>query len=320
MYHDYNMEKVLEHMKTAKKKNFILDTDTFNEIDDQFAITYAMLSEDVNLLALTAAPFYNSNSTSPGDGMEKSYEEMIRVRDFVDPENKKKIPCYRGSMDYMKNIITPQPSEAAENIVRLVREADDIVYIAVIGCYTNVASALLLDPSIADKAVILMVGANKIGCEASEENPLGHANEFNLLQDRCAARIIFECGIPLIVLPAVDGTERLYTTTGEMCWYLKDKAGEIGNYLIKITERDEGKVEDGLKANSRLRTIWDIASVAFLRKQGDICKYEIMDAMTIDATGAWRVLRDGRKMVMVNSFDRDAVMSDFYTMVRTNAR
>ena len=57
MYHDYNMEKILEHIRTCPKKKFILDTDTYNEIDDQFAITYAMLADDIDLLALTAAPF-----------------------------------------------------------------------------------------------------------------------------------------------------------------------------------------------------------------------------------------------------------------------
>ena len=77
MYHDYNMEKILDHIRTCPKKKFILDTDTFNEIDDQFAITYAMLSEDIDLLALTAAPFLNSRASSVEDGMEKSYEDFI---------------------------------------------------------------------------------------------------------------------------------------------------------------------------------------------------------------------------------------------------
>ena len=307
MNHIESMAAVLEHIRTAKIKNLILDTDTFNEIDDQFAITYAMLAEDIHLLALTAAPFLNEKSISPEDGMEKSYQEMIRVRDLVDPNST--IPCYRGSRNYMKNTITPQPSEAAENIVRLVHEADDIVYIAVIGCYTNVASALLLDPSIADKVVVLMVGANKferVDC-----------NEFNLWQDRCAARVLFECGVPLVVLPAFDGTERITTTTGEVHYYLKDKAGAIGNYLCEIFAGAEGEAENAAGiCCSRQRSIWDIASIAFLRNPDAFCSHAIVPARTIDAEGMWRDLNDGRQMIYAPDFFRNAIFSDFYTLVR----
>ena len=309
MYHDYDMEKILAHIRTCPKKKLILDTDTYNEIDDQFAITYAMLSPDIDLLALTAAPFRNSRAATAAEGMEKSYAEMCRVRDLIDPEGKRNIPCFRGSSDYIKNIITPQQSDAAEAIVRLVKEADDIVYLALIGCYTNAASALLLDPSIMEKVVILMVGANKF--------ERGDANEFNLMQDRAAARVIFECGVPLVVLPAFDCTERLYMTNGELMYYFWNKAGNIGNYLCDIFNQDEHFPDDvDGTCFSRQRSIWDIASVAFLRKAGEICNVRIVPARTIDARGMWRDLNDGRNMLYVDCFRRNEVLSDFYTVVR----
>lgn len=309
MYHDYSMEKILDHIRTCKRKKLILDTDTYNEIDDQFAITYAMLAEDVDLLALTAAPFVNQRASTVEEGMEKSYDEMVRVRDFIDPDGTRNIPCCRGSRHYMKNIISPEPSEAAENIVRIVKEADDIVYIAVIGCYTNVASALLLDPSIMDKAVILMIGANKF--ERVD------ANEFNLAQDRAAARVIFECGVPLVVLPAMDCTERLYMTNGEVMYYFWNKAGKIGNYLCTIFNNDEHFPDDEENnCFSRQRSIWDIGSIAFLRKAEKLCNVNIVPARTIDAQGMWRDLNDSRKMIYVDWFRRNEVLSDFYTVVR----
>ena len=56
----------------------VLDTDTYNEIDDQFALAYAVLSpERIDLQAVYAAPFKNQRSESPGDGMEKSYQEKL---------------------------------------------------------------------------------------------------------------------------------------------------------------------------------------------------------------------------------------------------
>ncbi len=309
MYHNYDMETILTHIRNTPVKKLILDTDTYNEIDDQYAVTYAMLSPDIDLLALTAAPFCNSRAATPGEGAEKSYQEMLRVRDMIDPAGKRNIPCYRGSSDYLKNTITPQPSESAENIIRLVHEADDIVYIAVIGCYTNVASALLMDPSIMDKAVILMIGANKF--------ERGDANEFNLMQDRAAARVIFECGIPVVVLPAFGCTEYLYTSTGEMLYYLWDKAGKIGNYLCQILMDDEHIPEDeNGYCHSRQRTIWDIAAIAFLRKAGEICDVSIVPARTVDAKGFWKDINDDRNMLYVSWFNRNAVFSDFFTTIR----
>lgn len=313
MYHDFCMEKVLEHLGTSKKKNLILDTDTYNEIDDQFAITYAMLAEDIHLMALTAAPFLNSRAESVRDGMMKSYDEMKRVRDLIDPAGSRGIPCLQGSSDYLKNTVTPQPSEAAENIVRLVREADDIVYIAMLGCYTNVASAILMDPSIMEKAVVVMIGANKF--------ERGDCNEFNLWQDRAAARVIFECGIPLVVLPAVDCTERLYMTTGELLYYFRGRAGKIGDYLCDLFETDECPAEDAEgRCASRQRSIWDIASIAFLRQPEKMSHCTAVPARTIDAKGFWRDLNDDRSMLYVDYFHRDRVLSDFYSVVRGAAR
>ena len=58
----------------------VLDTDTYNEIDDQFALTYALLSpERIRLEAVYAAPFQNGLASSPAQGMSRSYDEIVRL-------------------------------------------------------------------------------------------------------------------------------------------------------------------------------------------------------------------------------------------------
>ena len=43
----------------------VLDTDTYNEIDDQFAVSYLICSaEKLHLQAIYAAPFFNEKSTT----------------------------------------------------------------------------------------------------------------------------------------------------------------------------------------------------------------------------------------------------------------
>ena len=59
--------------KPAGCVDVVIDTDTFNEIDDQFALAYLIRSEEkLHLKAIYAAPFHNEKSAGPEDGMEKS--------------------------------------------------------------------------------------------------------------------------------------------------------------------------------------------------------------------------------------------------------
>ena len=120
----------------------VLDTDTYNEIDDQFALVYALLyPEKLNVEAVYAAPFTNDRSTGPGDRMEKSYEEILRLleRLHMDAEGF----VYRGSTDYLSRGKPPQRSAAVDDLIRRAVAApdDDPLYVVAIGAITNVAAA-----------------------------------------------------------------------------------------------------------------------------------------------------------------------------------
>ncbi len=89
----------------------VLDTDTYNEVDDQFAVTYALLSpEKIRLHALYAAPFFNDRSNGPADGMERSYQEILRLLEQLG------MPgdgiAFRGSPRYLGSLTTRCPSRA----------------------------------------------------------------------------------------------------------------------------------------------------------------------------------------------------------------
>ena len=58
----------------------VLDTDTYNEVDDQFALFHALMSPDhMTVEAIYAAPFHNNRSSGPAEGMELSYDEILRL-------------------------------------------------------------------------------------------------------------------------------------------------------------------------------------------------------------------------------------------------
>ena len=63
------------------KINVILDTDTYNECDDQFALSYLIKSQDkFNIEAITVAPYsHNTRNVSVPEEQELSYKEIGHV-------------------------------------------------------------------------------------------------------------------------------------------------------------------------------------------------------------------------------------------------
>lgn len=88
------MEQSIARLKRPQGRiDVVLDTDTFNEVDDQFALAYLLQSEDrLNLKAIYAAPFDNHHSNGPKDGMERSYEEIFRVLAMLKKAGTKNVP------------------------------------------------------------------------------------------------------------------------------------------------------------------------------------------------------------------------------------
>ena len=91
----------------------VLDTDAYNEVDDQYAIAYLLRSEPKLVTrAIYAAPFLNERATSSADGMEKSYNEINKLLSLMGEER----PVFRGSARFLENEQTPVISDAAQYI------------------------------------------------------------------------------------------------------------------------------------------------------------------------------------------------------------
>ncbi|GHT61562.1 hypothetical protein FACS1894109_20210 [Spirochaetia bacterium] len=240
--------------KPAGPVDVVLDTDTYNEIDDQFALALLIKSpEKLRLKAIHAAPFLNQKSSGPGDGMEKSYDEILRVlsllkRDDLVPLVKK------GSTAFLSSETEALDSPAARNLAELAMHysEDKPLYVIAIGAITNVASALIMKPKIKDRIVLVWLG--------------GHAHhwpdnrEFNLSQDVAAARIVFGCGAALVQLPCM-GVVSAFTVSGpDLEHWLRGK-NELCDYLVEVTTRDA--LADG-GGPTWTRAIWDVTAVAWL--------------------------------------------------------
>ena len=229
--------------------HMVLDTDTYNEIDDQFAIAYALLSpERMEVEAIYAAPFHNDRSAGPGDGMRKSYDEIIRLLARMAKPHAGFV--HTGATEWLSGPDQPVPSPAVEDLIaRAMRHQTEPLYVVAIGAPTNIASALLLKPEISSRIVVVWLGGHATFWPT--------AKEFNLKQDLHASRILFDSGVPLVLVPCLPVTDRLCTTEAEIDRFVKGR-GALGDYL---SETYSGYYEDHF---AKSRAIWDVGPIAWL--------------------------------------------------------
>lgn len=232
----------------------ILDTDAYNEIDDQFAIAYLLRAKDkVNTLGFCAAPFLNERSVSPEDGMEKSHQEIMKLLRLARREDM--VPhVYRGSCRYLPDEKTPVESPAARYIVKeaLAHTPENPLYVVAIGAITNVASALLMEPAIKENIVIVWLGGHG--------HHLARNDEFNLVQDIAAARVIFGCGAPVVQLPCNGVVTHFAASRYELEHWLLGKS-DLCTYLVENTIE---AAESYAAGKPWTRIIWDVTAVAWL--------------------------------------------------------
>ena len=230
--------------------DMVLDTDTYNEVDDQFALAYALLSpERLNVQAVYAAPFHNSRSNGPADGMEKSYDEILRFLGKMNISAEGLV--FKGSASYLPDGRTPVDSPAARDLVEraMSRPDGDPLYVVAIGAITNVASALLMEPGIADKIEIVWLGGHP--------TTFPYAKEFNLSQDVPAARVVFDSGAPVTLVPCLGVASHLLTTVSELESCIGGK-NELCDTLIDIVR---GYSDDHF---AWAKEIWDASTIAYL--------------------------------------------------------
>lgn len=288
--------------KPTGKVDVILDTDTYNEIDDQFALAYLIKSEEkLNLEAIYAAPFYNHHSESPGDGMEKSYYEILKVLSLMGRREFEKV-TYKGSNAYLPNEKEAVVSPAAQDLVRraMARDEKDPLYVVAIGAITNIASAILLSPDIINKIVVIWLGGNSLDWHDNRE--------FNLYQDVAAARIVFGCGVPLVQLPCMGVVSTFATTGPELTYWLKGK-NALCDYLLENTVKEAALVGQG-KCWSR--TIWDVTAVAWLLDERFM--FERLEPSPIpEYDDKWAFDKSRHFIKYVYGINRDPLFEDLFT-------
>lgn len=281
----------------------VFDTDTYNEIDDQFAVVYALISPELRVEAVYAAPFLNNRSTGAEDGMEKSYQEILRVlgKLGVSPDGL----AFKGSRAFIADVAKPEKSPAALDLIERAKKhsPQDPLYVVAVGAISNVANALLLEPSILPNIVVVWLGGN------GHQWP--HQREFNFRQDLKASRVIFDSGVPFVQLPCTPVVTHFATTVPEMERYVGGQ-GAIGDYLLEIFKSYH---KDHFAWS---KVLWDMTAVAWVVNPSwlpsDLVHSPIVtDNYTFSFDPSRHLIR------CVNFVQRDPIFRDFFIKLQKRA-
>ena len=295
-----NTESLLRRLTKPKGKiDVVLDTDTYNELDDQFALSYMIKNSDkLNVKALYAAPFLNDKSVSPKDGMEKSYDEILKLLTLLKREDLKAV-TFKGSETYLTDEDTPVLSPAAEDLAKRAMDyaPEKPLYVVAIGAITNVASALLLKPEIRDRIVLVWLGGN---AQHWPDN-----REFNMYQDVAAGRIVFGCGAALVQLPCAGVVSGFTVSEPEFKDYFLGK-NELCDYLAHYA------IEEGRRCaqvETWSRVIWDVTAVAWLL-DGEFMDDTLLHSPIPQYDDTWTPSNTRHFMRYVYNIHRDVLLKD----------
>ena len=233
----------------------IIDADTANEVDDLYAIVRAIVEPSINLLGITSAQFHISPLASDTSVLES----QSMNHDIIRLMNRSDIPLPIGSNYAMSAPNLPSRSQASKFIIDQAQQLDDneILHIAILGSCTNVASAIVQEPSIIPKLVV-----HYIGFWHDVETNTYDKKEFNSGNDTIAVDVLLDTeGLDLNVMTATT-CQHLVLNKAEVDQHLSDK-NDISNYMINRWETfDRWWTKEDIQKEHWI--MWDLAIIEAL--------------------------------------------------------
>lgn len=261
----------------------IIDTDTANEVDDQWAIALALgFPERLKIEGFVAAHYGQRGGSKGITKSRTSLEATLTAAGMAG-----KFTLKNGSDPIVYRDRAPE-SEGVDWIIEKARTAtpEKPLWLILLGPATDGAAALLKAPDIADKVIIFWHGRS--------DWPEKCAN-FNATNDPLATQLLFELPCRFVLFDTganltmpMDESERRVGS-----------AGSLGKFLHDIRKRSP-------YASRADKGMFDLGDIAALIHPAGTCQWEVAQAPSVRPDYRYDFKKTNGPLLRITTMDRDA--------------
>ena len=288
-------------MKNDAKRKVVLVCDTMNEIDDQFAIAYALGSPSLEVLAVISS----QNTLVHGHKSVDIYqEEALKI---VTLSGRSDVPTLKGASRPLEGVDRPLRSEGLDFIAELASSETDFSILGT-GPATDLASFKLLYPLLARKVPIIWAGSFPDEPTWSKYK----YGELNARADIAAWRALYTDPENLSLLPGWPGVVKVAVESDSFVAELRSTRKPVLDYLAHILERwcAEKKSMD-MDSKRDTKVLWDIVNVAYYTVP-EALKMRLMPIPELDAAGSMYWDRPQISIPICMDVNAEMVINDFW--------
>ncbi|GII76999.1 hypothetical protein Sru01_19810 [Sphaerisporangium rufum] len=301
----------------SRRRRVIVNTDAKNEADDQYAIVHALLSPSLDVRGIIPAHFGQRPGRSL-QSMQDSRAEVDLLLKYLDMQGRVRVE--NGAPFPMPTLYIPVPSPGAELIIEeaMRDDAEGPLYVAFFGPLTDMASALLMEPRIAERDVVVVwiggAGYDDPDLPAKPESVAPARPEFNLSNDIVAANVVFRSSLTVWQVPRPT-----YVMTAVGYAELDEKVapcGPLGRYLVdQLVDWNERFTNVPME----YRALGDSPAVAVIINP-QAGRYVERPAMGFNYDGGYDATARYRPIRVYETIDSRFMLEDFFAKLRQFAR
>lgn len=299
----------------------IIDNDFSGDPDGLFALAHLVLSPSVEVRGiigshLRADDGFDRSNTQAENAVKKARQllELLKIGH--------NIPVIRGSNVAMQNDSTPVRSDAVDFIITEAMRADTKLPLFVLcgGGLTEIASALLKAPTIADKLTLIWIGGPEYS-DLALPPPNYSPVEYNLNIDISAARVVFNRSAVALWQVPRNAYRQALLSYSQLVVKVKPE-GKIGNYLCGLIETiftaaqkfDFNIGETYILGDSPLVLLTALQSS--FEPDPSSSEYTLKPAPQISYQGGYQPNTSGRSIRVYSRLDTDFMLQDFFAKLK----
>ncbi|CAN5712254.1 hypothetical protein BH24ACT18_BH24ACT18_22140 [soil metagenome] len=203
----------------------VLDCDTANEVDDQFAIAHALGLPEGVLDVRGVISVHNTTAHGPGS-RDMYQDEAERVVSLCGGG----VPCITGADRPMNSRDEPVPSSGLEFLIDEARQGP--LTVVATGPATDVASLFVADPGLRENVRVVWLG----GFGDAEAYGRHKSHELNGRADIAAWRVLFEEDVDLLQVPGWPAPAKILVLAAPFAEEVRAVDSPVASYLAEILE------------------------------------------------------------------------------------